>query len=62
MKGGICHAIHQFVEANNKYMKDEDSNIRYCLEFDVQYSKELNCIMIYPFYLKKKKNLRIIIA
>ena len=22
INGGICHAIHQYVKANNKYMKD----------------------------------------
>ena len=24
--GGICHAIHRYLEANNKYMKDYDKN------------------------------------
>ena len=24
--GGICHAIHQYPKANNKYMKDYDKN------------------------------------
>ena len=24
--GGICHAIHRNVKANNKYMKDYDKN------------------------------------
>ena len=24
--GGTCHAIHQYVKANNKYMKDYDKN------------------------------------
>ena len=23
---GICHAIHQYVKGNNKYMKDCDKN------------------------------------
>ena len=23
---GICHATHQYVKANNKYMKDYDKN------------------------------------
>ena len=23
---GICHVIHQYVKANNKYMKDSDEN------------------------------------
>ena len=22
INGGICHAIHQYVKGNNKYMKD----------------------------------------
>ena len=26
IRGGICHAIHQYVKANNKYMKDFDKN------------------------------------
>ena len=26
IKGGICHAIHQYVKTNNKYMKDYDKN------------------------------------
>ena len=24
--GGICHAIHQYAKANNKYMKDYGEN------------------------------------
>ena len=26
IRGGICHPIHQYVKANNKYMKDYDRN------------------------------------
>ena len=26
IKGGICHAIHRYAEANNKYIKDYDKN------------------------------------
>ena len=26
IKGGICHANHQYAKANNKYMKDYDEN------------------------------------
>ena len=26
IKGGICHAIHRYAEANNKYMKNYDQN------------------------------------
>ena len=25
-KGGICHTIHSYTKANNKYMKDHDKN------------------------------------
>ena len=24
--GGVCHAIHQYAKANDKYMKDYDKN------------------------------------
>ena len=35
IRGGICHAIHQYAKANNKYMKDYDKNressyLKYC--------------------------------
>ena len=26
IRGGICHAIHKYLEANNKYMKNYDEN------------------------------------
>ena len=26
IRGGICHAIHRYAKANNKYMKDYDQN------------------------------------
>ena len=26
IRGGICHAIHQYAKANNKYMKEYDKN------------------------------------
>ena len=26
IRGGICHAIHRYAKANNKYMKDYDTN------------------------------------
>ena len=27
VRGGICHAIHRYANANNKYMKNYDKNI-----------------------------------
>ena len=28
LKGGICHEIHRYDKANNKYMKNYDKNIK----------------------------------
>ena len=27
IRGGMCHAIHRYVKASNKYMKSYDKNI-----------------------------------
>ena len=36
IRGGICHTIHQYAKANNKYMKDYNKNkelpyLKYCV-------------------------------
>ena len=30
IRGGICHAIHRYTKASNKYMKDYDKNKESC--------------------------------
>ena len=35
IRGGICHTLHQYAKANNKYMTDYDKNkessyLNYC--------------------------------
>ena len=36
-RGGICHTIHRYVKANNKYMKNNDKNkgLSYLIYLDV---------------------------
>ena len=40
IRGEICHAIHQYAKANNKYMKDYDKNkeLSYIKHWDVNKS------------------------
>ena len=37
IRGGICHAINQYVKTNNRYMKVYDKNVElsYCKYWDV---------------------------
>ena len=39
IRWGICHAIHQYVKANNKYTKDYDKNKEslYLKYWDINY-------------------------
>ena len=30
IRGGICHAIHRYAQANNKYMKDYEKMVGQC--------------------------------
>ena len=30
IKDGMCHAIHRYAKANDKYMKDYDLSTEYC--------------------------------
>ena len=34
IRGGICHAIRRYANANNKYMKNYDKNISYLIYLD----------------------------
>ena len=42
---GICHAIHQYVKANNKYMKDCDKNKKLLIFLKIIFS--LKIFLIY---------------
>ena len=39
IRGGICHAIHRYAKANNKYMKNYDKNkeLSYIQYLDAKY-------------------------
>ena len=48
IRGGICHSIHRYAKANNKYMKDYNKNIE---SSDFQYSDANN---LYGWLMSQK--------
>ena len=47
-RGGICHAIHRYEKANNKYMKNYDKNI------ELSYLISLDANNLYEWALYQK--------
>ena len=47
-RGGICHAIHRYEKANNKYMKNYDKNI------ELSYLISLDANNLYGWALYQK--------
>ena len=48
IRGGICHSIHRYAKANNKYMKDYDKNI------ESSYIQYLNANNSYGWAMSRK--------
>ena len=48
IRGGICHAIHRYEKANNKYMKNYDKNI------ELSYLISLDANNLYGWALYQK--------
>ena len=40
IRGGICNAVHRFVKANNKYIKDHDEKYLNTIVFHLLGHKE----------------------
>ena len=73
IRGGTCQSIHRYAEANNKYMKnyndlsrfnenfirnyDENSDVGYFLEVDIEYPKQLWSSHKVLLFLPKRKKL-----
>ena len=51
--GGICHAIHRYAKANNKYMKNYDKNIE-CNSSKSSYFKYLDANNLYGWAMSQK--------
>ena len=48
IKGGICHSIHRYAKANNKYMKDYNKNI------ESSYTQQLDANNLYGWAMSQK--------
>ena len=48
IKGGICHSIHRYAKANNKYMKNYDKNEESC------YIQHVDANNLYGWAMSKK--------
>ena len=48
VRGGICHAIHKYAEANNKYMKNYNKNK------DLSYLMYLDANNLYGWTMSQK--------
>ena len=48
VRGGICHAIHKYAEANNKYMKNYNKNK------DLSYLMYLHANNLYGWTMSQK--------
>ena len=56
IRGGICHSIHRYAKANNKYMKNYNNNE------DSSYIQYLDANNLYGWTISKKlpvKNIRL---
>ena len=51
-KGGICNAIHRYVKANNKYMKNYDKNI------ESSYIQYLDANNLYGWAMSQKISIK----
>ena len=48
IRGGICHAIHRYAKANNRYMKNYDENE------ESSYIQDLNANNLYGWAMPQK--------